>query len=1105
VAGDDAEVRRLLAATLDRAGYRVVEAAGGDEVLAAAGRLRPELVILGVPLPGLDGPEVTRRLRGGPGAAPAILAVRGAGAETGVGAGPDAAPDASLRTPFSPRELLETARRLTAERDARKERDYSSALLELGPDATVIVDEAGRIVMVNGALERLFGYRREEVLGEPLELLLPERMRGRHREHRAHYAGAPRARTMGSGLNLLARRRNGGEFAVDVSLGPLERDGERLVMAAVRDVTERRHAEAEERALARVATAVASEARPEEVFALVAEEAAGLLGGQIGRVARFEGEAVRVLGTWGDEAVRVGAMLPADPKLAVVRVARTGRAARVDDYPALRRGDPGGGAALLAAHRSSVAAPVRVEGRLWGAVVVVSTSRERAFAPGVEGHLERFCGLVGMAVANAEHRAALARGVAEQTALREVATLVASDSQPRAVFALVAEQAARVLDADCGTVTRFDDGGRGRVVGSWTPCGGGGGEPGAPLRLDGRHPTGLVARTGTAARVDAAAAIAEGGETTCAGGEPCDSGLACPVRVDGRLWGAVAVAVAREDPLAPDAEDRLRRFADLVALAVAGADAREQLKTLASTDHLTGLYNHRAFIERLGDEVQRARRHGRPLSLVVFDLDHFKLVNDTFGHDVGNRVLAEAARRLRDQVRGGEVLARVGGEEFAWILPETDGIGAVAAAERARAALSAAPYPEAGRITTSAGVCDLTEAGDAGQLFRLADMALYWAKSQGRDRVFRYARSALELLPAEEQARRLERARTLAAVRALAVAVDAKEPATQRHSERVADLAEQLALAAGWPVARASLLREAALVHDVGKIALPDTILLKPARLSTEEYTRVKEHADIGAQMVAEALSPEQAAWIRFHHERFDGGGYPAGLAGERIPEGARLLGLADAWDAMTAARPYGAPRPPSEALEECRRLAARQFCPRAVAALDRLWETGALPDGADANPGASRADDPPDPDLVALATALIRRCRTVAPVREAAVYRVTDRGALALVAAEGWPRAILDEWGEIPAADPGPLAEAVRSGAPRWLTSRNARLVRYPNLAPAHAAAELAAAALPLTAGGRVVAVVGLTIEEPEDLTEVRRRELLAVTEGVSEALAGP
>lgn len=321
----------------------------------------------------------------------------------------------------------------------------------------------------------------------------------------------------------------------------------------------------------------------------------------------------------------------------------------------------------------------------------------------------------------------------------------------------------------------------------------------------------------------------------------------------------------------------------------------------------------------------------------MFDIDHFKLVNDTHGHEVGNRALAEFAKRLLSNARGGELVARVGGEEFAWILPQTDSEGAFDAAERGRAAIADSPFMGVGRLTTSAGICSLDDASDGRQLFRHADLALYWAKSGGRNATFRYSARALSLLTDDEQATRLERAKTLAAVRALATAVDAKDPSTQRHSERVATLAADLARRSGWAEGRVTLLHDAALVYDVGKIAVPDHVLLKPGKLTEAEYDQVKTHSAVGAEMIADLLNPEQVDWIRHHHERLDGSGYPDRLTDDRISSGARILAVADAWDAMTAARCYGAPKPAKTALHELVH-ATGQFCSEVVVHMTQAY-----------------------------------------------------------------------------------------------------------------------------------------------------------------------
>lgn len=363
----------------------------------------------------------------------------------------------------------------------------------------------------------------------------------------------------------------------------------------------------------------------------------------------------------------------------------------------------------------------------------------------------------------------------------------------------------------------------------------------------------------------------------------------------------------------------------------------------AAVDPLTGLANHRTFHERLAAEVGSARRRGRALALVLMDLDHFKQVNDRHGHQVGDRVLQRAAEVLRAETRAGELVARVGGEEFAMLLPGADGEEAYRAAERVRRAVAGASFPEVGAMTMSAGVSDLSQGRDPDTLYRLADAALYRAKHGGRDMVARY--SPGDAAPAPERGdatagagERGERRQAMVSMRLLARVVDAKHPSTRRHSERVADLTAQLATELGWAPERVAVLREAALLHDVGKIGVPEELLGSPRLLAPEEMERMRDHPALGARILAEALGPEQVAWVRGHHERWDGAGYPDGLQAEDCPEGARILALAEAWDAMTSDRPYSTtPRTHAEALAECRAQSGRQFWPPAVEALERV------------------------------------------------------------------------------------------------------------------------------------------------------------------------
>lgn len=430
-------------------------------------------------------------------------------------------------------------------------------------------------------------------------------------------------------------------------------------------------------------------------------------------------------------------------------------------------------------------------------------------------------------------------------------------------------------------------------------------------------------------------------ERELAASGPPRPGLLCrDVTADGAPWGLLTADWGDAAP-PPDAAARLDRLAATVGTAVERITARHVLEAQAVTDALTGLPNHGAFHDALALAVAAAHHEGAPLAVAVVDIDGLAEVNAEWGHATGDGVIAEVGRRLREIVEPGETLARVSGKAFAWIMP---GHGARAAAERAREAHLAVVrevVAPAGRVTVSVGVADTADAATAGGLMDAADRALQAAKAAGRDTVRTHAESLDDASAANQ--------REFAALRALARAVDLRDENTWRHSERVAEIAHRLALQLGWDPARAARLRQAGLVHDVGKVGVPDSVLLKPGHLTAEERRVVETHVTLGAQIVSEVLDAEQVAWVRGHHERIDGAGYPDGLLGHEISDGARVMAVADTWDAMTADRVYRPGMPAADALRICREVAGTQLCQHCVNGLVVLYERGALdePDAA--------------------------------------------------------------------------------------------------------------------------------------------------------------
>ena len=368
-----------------------------------------------------------------------------------------------------------------------------------------------------------------------------------------------------------------------------------------------------------------------------------------------------------------------------------------------------------------------------------------------------------------------------------------------------------------------------------------------------------------------------------------------------------------------------------------------RLSDAARTDPLTQLLNRRGFRERLDLELERARRSGTPVSVLAGDLDRFKEVNDRAGNQRGDAVLQQVAALLRDGVRQIDVPARIGGAEFAVVLPGADAQAALAVAERLRGRMRDAFADATVPVTISFGIASHpAHAQTAASLVRTADEALRGAKAGGRNRSVIHSPALRELTGAPDGrgARDVEAERYLSAVLDLAEAVDVRFSGSVRHSETVGRYAELMARELGLPAQKVGRVRLAGLLHDVGKVAVPDAILRKPGALTDEERAVILQHPATGAQILEHPSLADVRAWVGAHHERPDGAGYPHGLSGERLPLEARIVAVADAYEAMTSDRSYRDAIGAGEARAELRRHAGTQFDARVVeaflAVLDR-------------------------------------------------------------------------------------------------------------------------------------------------------------------------
>jgi len=457
--------------------------------------------------------------------------------------------------------------------------------------------------------------------------------------------------------------------------------------------------------------------------------------------------------------------------------------------------------------------------------------------------------------------------------------------------------------------------------------------------------------------------------------------IALPIFYAEQLHGVLHVESALAIEFSEEEILLLRTLADLIAGALHNAYSFQKAQEQAITDGLTGVKTHRFFMEALSAEWKRSTRAGRAFALVLMDLDRFKFVNDFYGHLEGDLVLQRVGHILETNCRRSDVVARYGGDEFVILMPETNMEHARQLATKLRGWVSADPLLREKNISASFGIaCYPLHGSSPQELIQVADASMYLSKHQGgnavstadhfdaneakkwkRDVLEAYLGVTLKRLFAtgpeafEEIYSRLKQfteslATTEAAngtpavaassggahnlpqavldtVTSLAFAIDAKDHYTQGHSQKVSAYAALIAEALNMGDAEIEEIRLGGVLHDIGKVAIPENILNKSGPLNPEEWETMKSHVRFGARIL-DPLTPlaRVREMVLHHHEFFDGSGYPDALAGERIPLGARIIAVADAYDTITSDRTYKKGRSSPEALAELERCANAQF-----------------------------------------------------------------------------------------------------------------------------------------------------------------------------------